>query len=56
MSKAPKPSRDHLTVTTQEGTIELAEEELSRVTGGTGATPKIRFTPTTKDKVETFFE
>jgi len=33
MSKAPK-SRNHLTITTDEGTIELTEKELSRVVGG----------------------
>jgi hypothetical protein len=51
MSNTPKSSRDHLTATTQDGTIELAEEELSRVTGGTA---KFKFTATTKDKVDTF--
>jgi len=33
MRKARK-SRDHLTTTTDEGRIELAEKELTRVTGG----------------------
>jgi hypothetical protein len=33
MRKASK-SRDHLTTTTSEGRIELAEKELTRVTGG----------------------
>jgi len=33
MSKAPK-SRNHLTITTDKGTIELTEKELSRVAGG----------------------
>jgi len=28
------PRRDHLTLTTQGGKIELTEEELTRVTGG----------------------
>jgi hypothetical protein len=54
MSNAPKSSRDHLTATTQDGKIELAEEELSRVTGG--ATVKFKFTTTTKDKVDTFLQ
>jgi hypothetical protein len=54
MSNAPKSSRDHLTTTTQEGTIELAEEELSRVTGGT--TVRSKFTTTTRDKVATFLQ
>jgi len=35
MNRAYKsPRRDHLTLTTQEGKIELTEEELTRVTGG----------------------
>ena len=37
MSNAPKPSRrDRLITTTDDGRIELTEEELSRATGGTG--------------------
>ena len=36
MRKTPKSSsRDHLTKTTQKGKIELTEEEMTRVTGGT---------------------
>jgi len=38
MTDAPKSSqRDHLTATTDEGKIELTEEELNRVAGGKGA-------------------
>lgn len=37
MNNAPKPSRDRLTTTTDENKIELAEQELSRTVGGTGA-------------------
>jgi hypothetical protein len=48
--------RDHLTATTPEGKIELTEEELSRTTGGDlGRAVKIKWTTTTKSKVETFF-
>ena len=51
--------RDHLTATTPDGKIELTEEALSRVSAGEVAgdlssTLKIKFTTTTKDKVETF--
>ena len=34
MTNAPKSSRRHLTTTTDEGKINLTEQELSRVTGG----------------------
>jgi hypothetical protein len=34
MNDTPKPSPDHLTTTTNDGKIELSEEELGRVTGG----------------------
>jgi hypothetical protein len=35
MNQAQKSSRrDHLTLTTKEGKIELTEEQVSRVTGG----------------------
>ena len=49
---------DRLAATTPEGKIELTEQELNRTTGGTetGQKVKIKFTSTTKDKVETFPE
>jgi len=34
MNDTPKPSRDDLTKTTDDGRIELTEAELTRVTGG----------------------
>jgi bacteriocin-like protein len=57
MSNEGKRSRsDHLTATTPDGRIELTEEELSSVSGGAAVakdtTFKIKFTSTTKDKVE----
>lgn len=36
MSNAPKSSRDHMTATTEEGKIELTDEQLSWVTGSAG--------------------
>ncbi len=47
-------SADDLVKTTKSGDVELSEEELKRVTGGDGATVKIKFTTTTKDKVDTY--
>jgi transcription elongation GreA/GreB family factor len=43
-------SADELVKTTQSGDVELSEEELKRVTGGT----TIKFTTTTKGKTETY--
>ena len=43
--KAKDSRRDHLTKTTNEGKIELAEEELNRAAGGA----KITFTPSPLD-------
>ncbi len=40
--KSPKsPSRDHLTKTSAKGKVELSEQELSRVSGGTALKIKI---------------
>ena len=48
--------RDHLTATTPEGRIELTEVELSRTLGGAfDKKVTIKWTTTTKTKVETFF-
>jgi hypothetical protein len=51
---------DHLTATTPDGKIELTEQELGGATGGAAVakdtTIKIKFTSTTKDKVESFLE
>jgi hypothetical protein len=48
---------DHLTATTPEGKIELTEQELSRVSGGDAVDKtKIKFTSTTKDKVDSYLE
>jgi hypothetical protein len=47
-------STDDLVKTTNKGDVELSEEELKRVTGG--AAGQIKFTSTTKDKVETYLE
>jgi hypothetical protein len=43
-------SADDLVKTTNSGDVELSEEELKRVTGGT----TIKHTTTTKDKVDTY--
>jgi hypothetical protein len=40
--------RDYLTATTNDGKIELTEEELSRAAGG------LKFNTTTKAKVDTY--
>jgi hypothetical protein len=45
-------SPDTLLKTRKKGDIELTEEELGKVSGGT---VKFKFTTTTKDKVETYF-
>jgi hypothetical protein len=61
MGNEGKRSRgDHLTATTPDGKIELTEEELGSVSGGAAVTKdtktKIKFTGTTKDKVESYLE
>jgi hypothetical protein len=45
----PKLSTDSLLETSKKGDIELTEQELGKVTGGT-----FKFTSTIKDKVETY--
>ena len=44
-------SADDLIKTTKKGDVELTEEELKRATGGTVT---IKFTTTTKDKVDQY--
>ncbi len=40
MTDTPEPSRrDHMITTTEDGKIELTEQELNRVTGGAGDLP-----------------
>jgi hypothetical protein len=51
-----KSSPDQLVKTSTEGQVELTEDELKRVTGGDTARVTIKFTSTTKDKVETYLE
>jgi hypothetical protein len=51
----PICSPDELVKTSEKGAIALSEEELNRVSGGDrSATVKIKFTSTTKDKVDPF--
>ena len=47
----PTLSTDSLLETSKKGDIELTEQELGKVSGGT---VKFKFTTTTKDKVDTF--
>ena len=47
----PTLSPDSLLETSKKGDIELTEQELGKVSGGT---VKFKFTTTTKDKVDTY--
>ena len=49
--RQPKLSTDSLLETSKKGDIELTEQELGKVSGGTA---KIKLTTATKDKVDTF--
>ncbi len=49
--KSPKHSADALIKSGERGKVELTEQQLSQVAGGT---MKIRFTSTTKDKTDTY--
>ena len=41
--KQDSSRRDHLTLTTEQGKIELKEEQLDRVTGGVGVVTGVQF-------------
>jgi hypothetical protein len=49
--ETPKLSTDSLLETSKKGDIQLTEQELGKVSGGT---VKFKFTTTTKDKVDTY--
>jgi hypothetical protein len=51
-TQGKRNSPDALLKTSKKHDIELTEEELGKVSGGT---VKFKFTTTTKDKVETYF-